>query len=438
MEKIVLSEKEKRDIRDYLESGKPLPEKYRFLLFAEKKVELVWEGKTAEVSNVVLPFQTIEVVDEPRAEKTEETQAPTLFDYDVRGRQISGWTNKLIWGDNKLILASLKGGAIREEIEKQGGLKLIYIDPPFSVGQDYTIDIEVGNNEQFHKQPSFIENFAYRNTWGQGGNTFIQMLYERIIFIKDLLEENGVLILRIDFHWGHYVKAMLDEIFGQQNFRNEIVINRINKNVMKTRKQMVLTSGVESLFVYSKSKDFEFIDTNNYSRKTGSYWHAMDSKGQGGKAIFFEKELFPPPGRHFTFSQEKIDKMSKEGKIRLNKNTNKPEYWVEEGFKIIDTNWTDIPGYSFSTGYPTENSEALLERIIKASSNEGDLIADFFSGSGTTIAVAEKLGRKWIGSDLGKFVSINSKSLPSTGLFVFLFNRIFPSFEFYQFFLVKM
>lgn len=400
-----LLDSEIRDIISLLESGKPLPDKYRFLLFDDKReVELVWNGKSNEVSQIVLPFQIVEQIDEPRLEKDEALPVWSLFETDSRGRQIAGWTNKLIWGDNKLILSSLKNGPMRDEIEKNGGIKLIYIDPPFSAGQDYSIPVEIGNSDSLlTKEPSVIENFAYRNTWGKGGNTFLQMLYERIVIMKDLLNENGVLVLRIDFHWGHYVKTILDEIFQKENFRNEIVINRINKNVMKSRKQMVLTSGVESLFVYSKNNSFEYLETQNELHQTGGYWHAMDSKGQGGSAVFFGKELNPPPGRHFTFSQDKIDEMSKLKKIRLNPNTGKPEYWVEEGFKILDTNWTDIPGYSFSTKYPTENSEVLLERTIKATTNENDIVCDFFAGSGTTLAVAEKLNRKWIGSDLGKF-----------------------------------
>src|ERR671918_2788895 len=119
-----LSDHEIRDINKYLVEGKPLPDRYRFLLFEDKReVELVWNGKTSEVTNVVLPFQVIEQVDEPRAENQDDTKLQLgLFDYDARGRQIKGWTNKLIWGDNKLILSSLKNGPLREEIEAQGGI----------------------------------------------------------------------------------------------------------------------------------------------------------------------------------------------------------------------------------------------------------------------------------------------------------------------------
>src|SRR3990167_8799522 len=147
------TDNELRDINRYLEAGKPLPDQYRFLLFDEKQeVELVWNGKTSDVTNVVLPFQTIEQVDEPRSEKEVKMQLG-LFDLDNRGRQLKCWTNKLIWGDNKLILSSLKNGPLRDEIDKQGGIKLIYIDPPFDVGADFSMKIEVGDdNEEFTKE----------------------------------------------------------------------------------------------------------------------------------------------------------------------------------------------------------------------------------------------------------------------------------------------
>lgn len=181
-----LTNNEIRDITKYLEQGKPLPDRYRFLLFEDKReVELVWNGKTNEVCNVVLPFQVIEQVDEPRAEKDVKMQG-TLFDFDARGRQLKGWTNKLIWGDNKLILSSLKNGPLRREIEEQGGIKLIYIDPPFDVGADFSMNIEVGE-EQLVKEPGVLEQIAYRDTWGKGTDSFIAMIYERLSIMRDLL-----------------------------------------------------------------------------------------------------------------------------------------------------------------------------------------------------------------------------------------------------------
>jgi len=159
-----LSDSEKRDVIKYLEAGKPLPEKYRFLLFNDnKEVELLWNGKTDEVENMVLPFQTIEHIDEPRSEEKITAQG-SLF--DTSGRQKKGWTNKLIWGDNKLILSSLKNGPLRKQIEAEGGLKLIYIDPPFDVGADFSMNIEIGE-DTFTKKPSVIEEIAFRDTWGK-------------------------------------------------------------------------------------------------------------------------------------------------------------------------------------------------------------------------------------------------------------------------------
>ena len=162
-ERYELSEQEKRDLVQLIQSNKPLPEKYRFLLFADKReVELVWAGKTRDVCTAVLPFQTLEHIDEPRAEGIEKEQL-------ITGQQIKGWTNKLIWGDNKLILSSLKSGALRRQIEDAGGLKLIYIDPPFDVGADFSMDIEIGG-ETFHKKPNILEEIAYRDTWGRGAD----------------------------------------------------------------------------------------------------------------------------------------------------------------------------------------------------------------------------------------------------------------------------
>ncbi len=222
-----LTETEIRDVNRYLAEGKPLPDKYRFLLFEDKReVELVWNGKISEVTNVVLPFQVIEQVDEPRAERPEDTLMQlALFDVDTRGRQIKGWTNKLIWGDNKLILSSLKNGPLREEIEKQGGIKLIYIDPPFDVGADFSMDIDIGD-EQFTKEPSVLEMLAYRDTWGKGADSFIAMIYERLKLMHELLAVDGSIYVHCDWRVNSFVRLVLDEVFGRDNLINEIIWKR--------------------------------------------------------------------------------------------------------------------------------------------------------------------------------------------------------------------
>src|SRR5690606_29406781 len=204
-----------------IQAGKPLPEKYRFLLFEDKReVELVWNGKSASVCTTVLPFQTLEHVDEPRAETKVQHEL-----FDARGRQTRGWTNKLIWGDNKLILSSLKAGALRRQIEEAGGLKLIYIDPPFGVGADFSMDIEIGG-ETFHKEPNLLEQIAYRDTWGRGADSFISMIYERLILMRDLLAEDGSIYVHMGWGVSHYVRGVLDEVFGRDRAVNEIIWKR--------------------------------------------------------------------------------------------------------------------------------------------------------------------------------------------------------------------
>jgi adenine specific DNA methylase Mod len=220
-----LTDNEIRDINRHLEAGKPLPEKYRFLLFEDKKeVELVWNGKTGDVCNIVLPFQVIEQVDEPRAEENKALQMDIF--HQQTGRQVTGWNNKLIWGDNKLILSSLKNGSLREEIEAQGGIKLIYIDPPFDVGADFSMDIEIGG-ETLTKKPSVLEEIAYRDTWGKGADSFISMIYERLVLMRDLLAEDGSIYVHCDYRVSAYMKLVLDEVFGASCFINEIVWRRI-------------------------------------------------------------------------------------------------------------------------------------------------------------------------------------------------------------------
>jgi hypothetical protein len=183
-----LSEAERDEIKALIDAGEPLPDKYRFTLFREpREAELIWPGKTHEVTQAILPFQSIEQIDEPRTEGFGETGTGDLFSAGHGGlRQSGGWANKLIWGDNKLVLSSLKGGPLRKQIEDAGGLKLVYIDPPFDVGADFSFEIEIGP-EQLRKVPSVIEDVAYRDTWGRGSASYYAMFSERVVLIKQLL-----------------------------------------------------------------------------------------------------------------------------------------------------------------------------------------------------------------------------------------------------------
>ena len=263
-----LSDQEKQEIIRYLEADKPLPEKYRFLLFGDRReVELVWNGKTNEVCNIVLPFQTIEQVDEPRAEKPTDTSLQIgLFSTDERGRQLKGWTNKLIWGDNKLILSSLKNGPLREEIEAQGGLKLIYIDPPFDVGADFSMDIEIGD-DTFTKKPNILEEIAYRDTWGKGADSFIAMIYERLVLMRDLLAEDGSIYVHCDWRVSGLFRNVIDEVFGSSRFRNELTWKRQPPRGARAKANQFARSS-DKIFFYVKSDGYVWCSQyKEYSRE---------------------------------------------------------------------------------------------------------------------------------------------------------------------------
>jgi DNA modification methylase len=366
-----LSEAEKRDLIKLIEQGKPLPEKYRFLLFADKReVELVWNGKTREVCTAILPFQTLEHIDEPRKEKSADEE----LNLDTGGRQMKGWTNKLIWGDNKLILSSLKSGALRRQIEDAGGLKLIYIDPPFDVGADFSMDIEIGG-ETFHKEPNLLEQIAYRDTWGRGADSFIAMIYERLILMRDLMHDEGSIYVHCDWRVHAFMRMALDEVFGKERFLNDVI--------------WIYKFGGRSSTTFARKHDtiFWFGKTDRYFFNKDEVKMAVTSESTAHNYRYTDEQ-----GRRYREDRRKSGKVYR--------------YYLDEG-KIPEDAWTDIDSLHFEVPerleYPTQKPEALLERIIKSATRAGDLVADFFCGSGTTAAVAEKLGRKWIATDLGKF-----------------------------------
>jgi len=422
-----LSDNEIRDISRLLEQGKPLPDLYRFLLFEDKReVELVWNCKTSEVCNIVLPFQVIEQVDEPRAEKPEDTKLQTeLFATDSRGRQLKGWTNKLIWGDNKLILSSLKNGPLRDEIEKQGGIKLIYIDPPFDVGADFSMDIEIGD-ETFTKKPNILEEIAYRDTWGKGTDSFIAMIYERLAVMRDLLAEDGSIYVHCDWRVNSYVRLALDEVFREDSLRNEIIWVRSTNPKGSQHKSNKYDVYTDTILFYAKSEgnklaldDIRIPHTpeelkEKYFREDekGRYYDGpiVSSQSMGPRpTLVYEYKGYTPPSSGWRLTKENLKKLDAAGDLGWT-STGKPFRKLrleDDKGKPVGNFWNDISLINSQAaerlGYPTQKPEALLERIIVASSGEGDLVADFFCGSGTTAEAAERLGRKWMASDLGKF-----------------------------------
>ncbi|MGB5148418.1 MAG: DNA methyltransferase [Porticoccaceae bacterium] len=397
-----------------LQQGRPLPEKYRFILFEDKReVELVWNGKTRDVCTTVLPFQSLEHIDEPR---TETKMQEDLF--DTRGRQLKGWTNKLIWGDNKLILSSLKAGALRQQIEDAGGLKLIYIDPPFDVGADFSMDIEIGG-ETFHKEPNLLEQIAYRDTWGRGADSFIAMIYERLILMRDLMHEEANIFVHCDWRVNSFMRLALNEVFGTNSFVNEIIWQKCNTKNYTSRS---LSNIHDTIFYYSKTRGYRFneiYDELSSEYVETAYRHTDEKKrryrllplhapgrrsGQTGDEW---KGMRPLEGNHWRFHPDTLDDMDAKGLIEISK-TGVPAYrkYLDDSEGVrVGTIWLDakqLPD-SEKVDYPTQKPTTIIEKILKIGSNEGDLVADFFCGSGTTAAVAEKLGRKWIATDLGKF-----------------------------------
>ena len=311
------------------------------------KTELVWPGKRKEVERVELPFQTIETINLPRGMRQEE-----LFS----GKE-NGWKNRLIWGDNLLVMGSLLK-------EFAGKINLIYIDPPFATGDDFSFEVQIGDGVEITKEPSAMEVKAYRDTWGKGLQSYLQMMYDRLVLMKELLADDGSIYVHLDWHVGHYVKILMDEIFGKDNFRNEIVWHYRTGNISEKQFQRKH----DNIFLYSKTPNYKF--------------NVLKFKE------YYVQIYGPDKKLSFKSAEEKEDEF---GKYRISH---------------VDDVW-DISAV-FTLGlehlpFPTQKPEKLLERVIQASSNENDLVADFFCGSGTTGAVAEKLGRRWIMCDLGRF-----------------------------------
>ena len=325
-----LSKLQIETITKLLKEGKPLPEDYKNIFFpvTKKEYELVYADKEREEDVLA------------------ETMAVPLQPVKTFGENGKDWVNKLIFGDNLQILKTLMSNQ-----EVKGKVNLIYIDPPFSTRQDFK-----GSQDQKAYQDKI------------SGAKFLEFLRKRLIFLRELLSNNGSIYVHLDWKKGHYIKALMDEIFQEQHFRNEIVWYYTNK-IPDTRKKLFTNSTDMILF---------------YARSSGNIFNPLS-----------EPREVPI----------RVSKMKKvDGKKIYEKDANGKGIYIERNERVIDNVWK-IPllhAQPEITGYPTQKPEALLERIIKASSNENDLIMDCFCGSGTTLSVAEKLGRRWIGIDCGK------------------------------------
>ncbi|HWA97333.1 MAG TPA: DNA methyltransferase [Pirellulales bacterium] len=391
--------------------------------------ELVWEGKYDEfgnrrevdVSGLCMPMQKIETIDQPRAEAAEAGEQHLLA-FEKKSPRRDDFRNRLIWGDNKLVMASLLA-------EFKGKIDLIYIDPPFDVGADFTMDVPIGNGKQvLEKDQSLLEMVAYRDTWGRGTDSYYAMLMDRLVIARDLLSDGGSIYVHCDPRVNAGVRFILADVFGSDSFQNEIIWQRSTAHNMRT-KGYVRCNDTILFCTRSDHYTFNAVFTEYSEEQLSRYKPDQDGRlykaenltfsTRSGARQFEWRGTKPPENRSWGASKEQLEKWWAEGRI-LKKKDGTPrldglKIYLDEtkGGNALTTNWTDIDRIGNTSSeradYPTQKPEALLERIITVSSNPGDLVLDFFAGSGTTAAVAEKIDRRWIMADLGRFAIHTSR-----------------------------
>jgi DNA modification methylase len=341
------------------------------------KTELVWPGKynengtRKEAPRVSLPLQVMETIHESRARReAKQERSPILVDIG-EGQEGNtgddGWRNKLIWGDNLLVMGSL----LEKFAEK---IDLIYIDPPFATGADVSFVTPIGDGdlERLKEQASIAEK-AYRDTWGAGIHSYLTMMSERLAVLRDLLSDTGSLFVHCDWHGGFLLRCLLDERFGSDHFLNEIIwyyYNKFQGNVNR------FAANHDVIFWYYKGEKYDFMPQKEKRlegkvRQIKRRWDKdkaaiVNVKGADGRVLYQERD----------------------------------ERTVDDVWRIAMLQPADR---TENTGFPTQKPEAILHRILQAATRPGALVADFFCGSGTTLTVAEKLGRRWIGCDLSRF-----------------------------------
>ncbi len=361
------------------------------------KTELVWPGKynddgtLKEAPRVSLPFQVIETVNESRVTReSQKTKGLTLFDvYEAQEGDTfeEGWRNKLIWGDNLLVMGSL--------LQKFAGrIDLIYIDPPFAIGADFTFAAPIGESgPSFVREQSVIEEKAYRDTWYEGTSSYLDMIRDRLVLMRDLLANDGTIYVHCDSTVNYLLRSVMDEVFGKSNFRNEIVWRYGKMSNTKNK----FPANHDTILRYSKSDLFEFnpIKEEESEYKKRFFRYLTDNQVLYGTVKTSRDRLIT--GR--------VSKVRRQlGRALYDDDV---LFDFNREFKVQDDVFTKISIVKGNSreylGYPTQKPLALVERLIKASSNDDALIADLFCGSGTTLAAAENLNRRWIGCDLGRW-----------------------------------
>lgn len=342
---------------DIVANGRKQAEKILESLETRQRVRL-------QTREVVLPARDSAAQDWVTGQQRAERQAA------AQGDSGDGWMNRLIYGDNLLAMAALLAGD-EDTPSLRGKVDLIYIDPPFDSKADYRTKVTLPGVE-LEQKPTVIEQFAYSDTWSDGTASYLEMITTRLILMRELLADTGSIYVHLDWHVGHYVKILLDELFGKKNFRNELIWYYYNK--MPDTRNKLFPRSHDVIYWYSKNEQSDYF-----------FEHQEEKRDKSVKQLVRKKQ---------------------DGRMVNARDENGNVMYVDRSERTVDSVWRlsmlQPADKTENYGYFTQKPETLLERILNANSRPGELVADFFGGAGTTAATAEKLGRRWITSDLGK------------------------------------
>ncbi|AFY61835.1 site-specific DNA-methyltransferase [Synechococcus sp. PCC 6312] len=418
--------------------------------------KLVWDTKPKRAPNPRdIEFQTAEIVIPNPKQEQGSFDLPLLnlagsnLPFNQVGTQDidKSKMNRLIWGDNLLAMQALLAQGYAGKID------LIYIDPPFLSSADYSFQLSI-EGQQVTKEASIIERLAYTDTWEGGMDSFLDMIYPRLQLMKRLLSDKGSIFIHLDNNVGHYVKLILDEVFGIKCFQNEVVWQRtdphndaINKfgNIHdiifwygKQEKPTYYPDAVRTDLSEAGLAEYSLLELENggiipykgNELKKGRRFKLENATWKGSSKRFKWRGVQPSANREWMYDYEGMESALARGELYLRDlqkgSTRCQKKYLDENQGILLQDiWTDTGRMKGGSDYPTKKPEKLLERIIKASSNEGDLVADFFCGSGTTMAVAERLGRRWIGCNLDKVgLQVSRNRMVEQGAKPFLMENI--------------
>jgi adenine-specific DNA-methyltransferase len=392
-----------------------------------RKPRLGWQGMERKQLAAAVPTQVVEIVRPGRAVERKD-------ELDLTGRaaaprdELVRPENRLIWtNDNLVALQTLleERDPKTKDWRYRGKVDLVYIDPPFMVNNDFradnAVEIELDEEAGVHarKEPSLVEIIAYKDTWRQGLDSFVSMLRARLVLLKELLAPNGSVYVHLDWHAAHYVKVLMDEILGYENLVNEIVWQRTSSHNDPGRYGVIH----DTILFYSNASDHywgepsrpapaDYFRAHDFERDERGMYRSRDFTApyHGGATGRFEwRGVTPPPGRMWAYTKENMDQLFAEGRVVLTKNGfPRLKLYLDQNVRQpLQTIWDDIlavnSGAAERLGFPTQKPVALLSRIVEASCPPGGLVLDCFLGSGTTAEAAERLGRRWIGIDNGKY-----------------------------------